>query len=90
MRDAHARIRDVNDGIIAVTAAKRDLRQHTGELVAKMKEDGHDRAWGVAYMQDVCKFLTSETTQWAMHYFNEAWPEEAGDERPAPDAPAGA
>ena len=92
MRNKDALIRDINDGIVAVGAAKKELQLRSVELVAKMKDDGHDRQWGVEYMNLVCKSFDSETARWAMHYFNEAWPEgEArGDERLAHDAPEGA
>lgn len=76
MRDPSALIRDVNDGIMAVRAAKEELRLRTEELVAQMKEDGHDRQWGLDYMDLVCKNFKEPTARWAMHCFNEAWPEE--------------
>lgn len=77
MRDASQRlIRDVNDGIIAVAAAKRELKLRTEELIAKMKEDGHDRAWGVSYMEMVSKAVDETTAKWATQFFSEAWPEE--------------
>lgn len=90
MRNKDALIRDVNDGILAVGAAKRELKLRTEELVRQMKEDGHDRAWGVEYMDMVSKSVDETTAKWATQYFNEAWPEEDGDVGPAPDAPDGA
>lgn len=90
MRDPNALVRDVNDGILAVKAAKAELKLRTEELVRQMKEDGHDRAWGVEYMEMVGKAVDMRTAAWAMEYFNHVWPEEDGDVGPSQPAPDGA
>ncbi len=90
MRSPEELIQEVAGGIDAVDAAKRELKQRTVDMVAQMKADHHTRTWGCVHMRLVCAAVDPETAKWAMHYFNEAWPEEVGDERPAPDAPAGA
>lgn len=76
MRDPSALIRELNDNILAVAAAKLKLKLRTEELVQRMKEDGHDRAWGVEYMEMVGEAVDEKTAAWAMAFFNEAWPEE--------------
>lgn len=80
MRKPNALIRDVNDGILAVAAAKSELKFRTEALVGKMREDGHSRQWGVEYMEMVCQAVDETTGKWAWQFFNEAWPEEEGDE----------
>lgn len=80
MRDTSDLFHEVNASIIAVKAAKDELRLRTKELVAQMQEDGHDRAWGEAYLNRVCEEVDAFTARWARHFFAEEWPVGLTDE----------
>lgn len=74
MRDFEAMCEEINMDILAVAAAKKELKLRTKELVAQMQKDGHDRAWGVAYIDRLCLEVDSLTAHWSRKYFEEEWP----------------
>lgn len=69
-------VKEVNDGIVAMREAKMELKLRTEELVAQMKADDRPRNWALCYMDLVCKTVDETTAQWAMEFFEQAWPTE--------------
>ena len=74
MRDIDRMIEGVNDGIVELRQAKAELEARTHDLVATMKTEGRTREWALGYMDLVCKAVDEKTAQWAMAFFEEAWP----------------
>lgn len=78
MRDIDSYIEEVNDGIVAVGKAKKELFERSRELVRSLRANGQTYDDGMAMIAEGAVGMETTTANWARFYYNQAWFEETG------------